>query len=133
MRAPLACPETECWQALFNDTVPADQRERYERHLESCPACQARLDRAEDGGDALLRLARQIGDPTLGPADATLSRVLERLVGEPAALAAGSDPAANAAGSPKMEPADLFFLHPANRPGVLGTLGEYEVLEVIDQ
>ena len=32
-----------------------------------------------------------------------------------------------------LEPADLYFLHPADRPDLLGTLGEYEVQEVIGQ
>jgi serine/threonine protein kinase len=120
MPAARDCPGSECWQALFNDTAPADQRERFERHLESCPACQGRLDRAEERGDPLLRLARRFGDPTIAPADPTLGEVLGRLL-EGKSL----DRPASA------KPADLYFLRPAGRPGVLGVLGGYEVHEVI--
>jgi hypothetical protein len=122
MSSPVDCPGIECWRALFDGTAPPDQREGFERHLESCPSCQARLDRAEECGDPLLRLARKVGDPTVAAADPTLADVVGRLIevkspGRPA-------PA---------EPADLYFLRPADRPGVLGTLGDYEVRGVIGQ
>jgi serine/threonine protein kinase len=119
MPPPPDCPEFDCWLAALDATPPAGQRERFERHLESCVACQARLDRVEEGEDALRRLGRQVGDPTLAPADPTLIQVLERLH----EVKSGDRPPA--------EPADLYFLRPADRPGVLGTLGEYEVREVI--
>ncbi len=44
MSAPLQCPGFDTWQVLFDD-APAGEWERFERHLESCPDCQARLDR----------------------------------------------------------------------------------------
>jgi hypothetical protein len=47
------CPRVECGQALFADTMPPDRRESYERHRESCLACQECRDRAEDGTNAL--------------------------------------------------------------------------------
>jgi serine/threonine protein kinase len=116
------CPQVECWQALFADTVPPDQRESYESHLESCPACQERLDRAEEEGNALRKLARRLGDPTTAVADPTLEQFLGRLHEEKP-----PDRSAPA------EPADLYFLRPPDRPGILGTLGAYEVREVIGQ
>ncbi len=122
MSAPLDCPGIECWQALFDDRLTPDQRERYERHLETCAACQERLDRAEEYRDALLGLFRQIGDPTIAPADPTLSHVLERLY-----ETKSPEP------TPPVEPADLYFLQPTDRPDLLGTLGPYEVQEVIGQ
>jgi anti-sigma factor RsiW len=79
MPAPLSCPEVEGWQALLDATLPPEQRERYERHLEACPACQERLDRTTAGGDPLRRLGRALGDPTRAPADPALAQVLERL------------------------------------------------------
>jgi hypothetical protein len=112
----------ECWRALIDDALSPDQREHCERHLESCAACQDRLHRAEECGEALRGLARRVGDPTLVPADPTLVEVLERLHGE-----AGPVRAAPA------EPPDLYFLQRADRPGVLGLLGGYEVREVIGQ
>jgi serine/threonine protein kinase len=120
MAAPLDCPGLEDWRALVAADLPPDQQERCQRHLESCPTCQAHLDRTEGGGDDLLRLARRVGDPTLAPADPSLVQVLEW-------LCEGTGRAAPA------EPVDLPFLRPADKPGVLGTLGAYEVQGVIGQ
>ncbi len=119
--APLECPGMEQWQALFGGALPADQRERYQGHLESCPACQDRLDRPDAFSNALREQARRLGDPTATPSDPVLTQILERLQGTPPPFATGN------------EPADLYFLQPTDRPGLLGTLGEYEVQEVIGQ
>src|SRR5947209_1690464 len=118
----LDCPEIERWQALLEDAVPPDQWDSYEQHLEACVACQERLHRAEACDEVVRRLGRQGGDPTATPLDPTLSGVLGRLHGEKSPIRTAP-----------LEPADLYFLRPGDRPGVLGTLGEYEVQEVIGQ
>jgi serine/threonine-protein kinase len=115
MNTPLDCPDPTCWQALLG-SLPPEQRQRYERHLETCPLCQERLDHVEPDQE-MLRLGQQFGDPTVEAADETLERIRERLHDCPA-------PAA---------PLDLFFLSAGTRPGLLGILGAYEVLEVIGQ
>jgi serine/threonine protein kinase len=122
MPAPLDCPGIEGWQALFGDTIPPQERENYERHLESCPVCQALLDRASRPDDDLLRLVRQSSDLTVRPADPSLTAVLQRLHEWKSPLQ----------GAP-VEPMDLYFLRPTDRPGLLGTLGDYEVQEAIGQ
>jgi serine/threonine-protein kinase len=122
MAAALDCPEMASWRALFDDALPPEERERYERHLESCPACQERLDQEELGEEVLRRMVRGVGDPPAVAADPTLSHFLER-------LREGQSP-----GRPtSREPPDLYFLQPAGRPDLLGTLGDYEVREVIGQ
>src|SRR5262245_23216092 len=118
MSAPLQCPEFESWEVLLDDEAPSGEWDRYERHLEACRACQARLDRAEGQPEMLRRVGQQFGDPTRVPCDPTLTRVLERLLeGKPAGRPA----------------ADLYFLRPSERPDLLGTLGDYEVTEVIGE
>ncbi len=122
MSRPLDCPSLERWQTLFGDTVCPAEREPYERHLETCQVCQERLDWVEELGGALRGLAREVGDPTTAPADPTVEQCLERLHEiKPA------EPISHP------EPVDLYFLRPADRPGLLGMLGEYEVQEVIGQ
>lgn len=121
MSAPIECPKLESWQALLDDLASADERKRYEQHLECCAVCQHQLDRAEDAGDDLLQLARRLGDPTAAPTDPTLVQVLGRLHDK----RPDSETAHN--------PADLYFLAPSDQPDVLGTLGDYEVHELIGQ
>jgi serine/threonine protein kinase len=118
----LDCPGSSCWRALLDAALPPEQQEDCERHLESCPACQERLRRAEEGDDVLLRLARQSGDPTAAPADPTLDRFLRR-------MRHAKGPQAKAC----REAPDLFFLDPTEEPALLGLLGPYEVREVIGQ
>jgi serine/threonine protein kinase len=116
------CPSLERWRTLLADDLAPDEEEICERHLRSCPACRELLDRAGEHGDALLGLAREVGDPTTIPADAELTQVLGHWH----------------AGSPRRppapaEPADLSFLHPGERTDVLGSLGAYAVRQVIGQ
>jgi serine/threonine protein kinase len=122
MPASLDCPEMECWEALFRDALPPGERERCERHLDSCPRCQECLDRPEEFGESLRQRARRVGDPTVAPPDPAWGRFVERMLGVRAA-------APTAVGAP----ADLYFLRPADRPGCLGTLGPYVVERVIGQ
>jgi serine/threonine protein kinase len=122
MPASLDCPSPERWQTLLADNLGADEEERCEQHLRLCPACQELLARIGDPGDALLGLARQMGDPTGAPADPTVAEIVDRLCeGQgPGRLSSAERPA-------------LEYLLPANRPGLLGILGKYEVAEVIGQ
>ncbi len=115
MSAPLQCPGFDTWQVLFDD-APAGEWERFERHLESCPDCQARLDRDEGQLEMLRRAGRQFGDPTRIPCDPTLAEVLDRLL-------EGTPPGRT----------DLYFLGPPPREDLLGTLGDYEVSRVIGE
>jgi serine/threonine protein kinase len=119
--APLECPGLDRWQALLGDTVPAEQRERYERHLESCPVCQERVHGAETI-EAERHIGKHLGDPTAVPPDPTLIQVLDRLHSLKSPLS-----------GTQVETADLYFLRPADRADILGTLGDYEVQEVIGQ
>ena len=116
------CPPLDCWPALLGDTLAATERESYERHLESCPACQEHLRRLDENEDDLRRLGRCIGDPSAAATDPTLIQVLGRLHESKAPPRTGP-----------LEPTDLYFLRPAEQSGVLGLLGDYEVLEVIGQ
>ncbi len=120
MTASLDCPGTEGWQSLLDLDLAPDQLSRWERHLQLCPACQDRLDRAAADEEEFRKWARRLGDPTAAPTDPTLIKLLER-------LKEGKGPPA------PVDAADLYFLRPSDRPGVLGTLGGYEVLEVVGQ
>jgi eukaryotic-like serine/threonine-protein kinase len=122
MTTPLDCPGTEGWQSLLDLDLAPDQLSCWERHLQLCPACQDRLDRAAADEEEFRKRVRRVGDPTAAPIDPTLSEFLER-------LQEGKD----LAPAPPTEPAELSYLRPSDRPDILGTLGVYEVREVIGQ
>jgi serine/threonine protein kinase len=122
MTIPPGCPEIADWQLSPDGPVSEDRQQEFDRHLESCPACQERLDQAGACGESITKTLRQVGDPTVRSSDWPLLQVMDRLC--------------DAWSPSKQEPepaADLFFLRPANLPGVLGLLGDYQVREVIGQ
>ena len=56
MSDPDHCPRIEEWQELFGAVVAPERWEAYERHLESCPDCQASLDSSLVRPDDLTRV-----------------------------------------------------------------------------
>jgi serine/threonine protein kinase len=122
MAAPHDCLGSESVQTLLATARSPDDQERCLRHLESCPSCRTQVAEIEAFGTEFLRLARQFGDTTNTPDDPILAEMLRQL---------------HEVHSPKtfgpVDPADLYFLHPTDRPDLLGTLGDYEVQEVIGQ
>ncbi len=121
MPRPLACPPADTWESLLDATLPPEQQEQLEGHLESCSACQERLDRGEGCGGDLLTRIRELRDLATEAADPTLARIVERLHEEKSLGRLA-----------QQEPVDLYFLRPAEPP-LLGYLDEYEVREVIGQ
>jgi serine/threonine protein kinase len=115
-----ACSEILCLQSLTDDAISPERRRQREAHLETCPTCQERLERAAAENEAPLAMALQEGDPTTRPADPTLSQLLTRLRNDDFPDVASSS-----------APLDLGFLAPATRPELLGTLGDYEITEVL--
>lgn len=115
------CPKPESWHLLLQDALPREQQEHYESHLEWCSACQELLHQTEQC-EGIRTLGQRVGDSTCASADQTLREFLER-------LQEGKTRDSAAA----LAPPDLYFLRPSDRPGILGTLGDYEVQEVIGQ
>ena len=114
------CSEITGLQSLLDDAISPDLRRRRESHLETCATCQERLDRVAAENDALLTMARQEGDPTTRPADPTLADLITRLRNDDFPEVPTSS-----------APLDLGFLGLAARPELLGTLGDYEIVDVL--
>ncbi len=123
MSQALSCSEIESWVQHPGSDLSASQAKQFEEHLESCPTCQALLDSSTQSADPLLNLARRFGDPTLAPTDTALDQVLSHLRVVHSPMRTEST----------IEPADLYFLRPPTRPGLLGMLANYEVEELIGQ
>ncbi len=118
MSPPHGCPEPAHLRQLLEEVLPPDVQADLTAHLQQCAPCRHRLEGLAAGrefwAEATHILRRQ---PHFGAAEPALERVLARLEGRPT-------PEASAIG-------DLGFLAPATRPGSLGRLGGYEILDVV--
>ena len=74
MEATRDCEAFAAEESLLNG-VP-DFEERYQAHLDSCPVCREKLDRAL-ADEQLLDTARRIGDPTVVPLEPAVAEVVE--------------------------------------------------------
>jgi Protein kinase domain len=113
----LTCPKTERWQALLADSAAPDEASELESHLSGCTRCRSVLDDLAVGSSGWLRDANRLAGHT--DADPMLTKTLHRLQD------AGLD---DDHGVP---PIALDFLNASDQPGILGTLGRYQVLAVI--
>ncbi len=130
-----ACPPNGRLKDLLAERLPPPEHDRLAAHLNSCRACQRRVEDLTSGHKAWPGLARKLSDRPPSPEPA-LKRVMEKLRG-------GIEPGVERSGTPGGEPeatrdeprmaADLplGFLSPPNKPGQLGCLERYEVLEEI--
>jgi len=110
----MSCPDVSDWQALLGETGTEGEPDDLVRHLEACADCQGTLQALAAESTVWEDAARGLGDGARG--EAALRRVVERLKTED---------------FPPPGDEDLSFLRPADRPGLLGLLGRYEVQEVI--
>jgi serine/threonine-protein kinase len=97
------CPDPTRLQGLLNATSPSDEQAELMEHLEGCAACRQRLEELAAGPESWRGVVRNLGGET-GP--------------EPAHAGAATG--------------DSFpFLDPPAKPGQLGTLAHYEILELV--
>src|SRR5262245_6511849 len=97
------CPEPARLRRLLDATSPGEEHAALMEHLEGCDACRQTLEGLAAGGRSWADVARNLRGGT-GPAPTQ----------------------AEAAGG-----GSLDFLDPPEKPGQLGKLDHYEVLEVI--
>ncbi|HEY1381299.1 MAG TPA: protein kinase, partial [Gemmataceae bacterium] len=115
------CPDRQRWRALLADDLPAAEQADLNGHLELCPDCQRTLEECAAHRTAWAVTARSLGQP--GPTrEAALRDVIDRLKLDPDA---DRDDGHDGAELP------LDFLDPPGRPGSLGRIGPYEVLEEV--
>ena len=107
------CPNLQTLQALLGETE-TDSGEEMLAHLECCKACQDALDTLAGDSAAWQLTATGLAEPTRH--ESALRDIVRRLKDEEL-LYADDD--------------DFSFLHPADKPGVLGLLGQYEIQEQI--
>ncbi len=113
------CPPANRWRALLADDLPPAEQADLSGHLELCPACQRTLEECAAHRDAWTA-ARSLGALTQARSP-VLSDVIDQLKLDPESDHGSSDGAQ----------LPLDFLDPPDRPGPLGRIGQYEVLEEV--
>jgi serine/threonine-protein kinase len=117
MRDP--CPDLDRLRQLVEETLPAADQEAMQAHLERCEECQRRLEKLAANQGSWARAARHLGEPA---PEAPTGPALHRMMSE---LRAPGRPPDGA------DADDLALLGPGARPGSLGRLGHYEIVEVL--
>jgi serine/threonine protein kinase len=103
----------------LHDNLPPAEQVELNGHLEICPDCQRTLEECAANRASWADAPRYLGQP--GPTrDQALRDVMDRLKTAPHAADEADD-----------DPLPLDFLDPSDRPGSLGRLGPYEILEEI--
>lgn len=125
MTATSACPEIAAIERLVEGSAGADEQQQLLEHVERCSACQQRLERFATEGTTLHELARRMAAVSFDSTAASppLAEAIRQLKED--ARPAKAEPAARGGELP-----DGFFA-PADRPGQLGRLGDYEVQEEV--
>lgn len=106
-----ACPTNDRWSALLAEDVTSNDAAELEAHLATCARCRETLDSEAVGRSGWLRDASRLAARDQQAPELTLT--LERLV------------------DVRPDEEGLSFLKPSTLPGVIGTLGRYQVLSVL--
>jgi len=101
--------DTRRLDLFLQDRLPDDFRQELEKHLDGCPACRDKLDELAGGARWWSELRQHLGGS-----------------GGPEVW-----PTCDADWPAPGPERDLQFLTPSDKPGALGKLGQYEVLEVL--
>jgi anti-sigma factor RsiW len=125
MSATISCPKADVLTRLLDGALSEPELNDLTSHLDGCPRCQQAVQELASGGQTWAEVA------------AYLKREHSRTDQEPALQQAVVDlagPAPN--GETQTEPGaavddSLTFLKPSSRPGSLGRLDHYEVLELV--
>ncbi len=123
---PISCPVPLVLKRLLDGSLSSPEQEAIEHHLDTCEACQARLDSLAGGDEDLPRQMQNLGEgPGADPPG------LKRVMG---ILKDGLEPGMETTGSTVSAPSEILgFLDPSDASGDLGKLGPYRVQEVLGQ
>src|SRR5579871_3909447 len=111
------CPDAASLRNLLDGRLSDEQQAYWNRHLESCPNCQQRLESLAAGKDTWTYAAQSL-NAGAEPPELGLERIMsesKRKYGEAEATAEMT----------------LDFLEPSSDPSHLGKLDQYEVIEVL--
>jgi WD40 repeat protein len=108
---------------LLDGVLARDEQVVLSRHLDTCESCQQTLEELAAGDRPWTKAARWMGRQW-GRIDPALQEAMQVLKGEGGQTEAQAEVASG-------DDESLSFLSPPDKPGQLGRLDQYEVLEVI--
>ena len=117
------CPSPEHWQDFLKGRLLKGDHFRMAAHLEHCDPCQRRMEELVAGKKSWSGLAPKF-DPRPPAPDPELQKIMAQLKAEEKAIKTADQPVLRA-------DLPLGFLDPPEKPGQLGRLGRYEILEEI--
>ncbi|MGH7174195.1 MAG: protein kinase domain-containing protein, partial [Gemmataceae bacterium] len=118
----LSCPSLHRLKDFLAERLPSQERARLAAHLEACTACQHHVEELSAGHKSWAGMARKLSEFSAAPEPA-LRKVMDKM--KEGDVEETSDEPAFAGDLP------LGFLSPTDKPGQLGRLERYEVLEEI--
>ena len=121
----MTCPLPQQLQQLIDETLPGDQQTALQSHLETCAACQKKVEQLAAGGVTWDKAADILNDKP-NPTETALIDAVEKLQDTP--TSAINTQAENVA-RPIDE--DLSFLQPSQKANSIGRLDKYEILSVV--
>jgi hypothetical protein len=122
------CPDPNRLEGLLHGSLSDEQQRELTQHLDTCDRCQQRLEALAGGNSSWSHGIRRAGEqpPASDSAFWTALRALEKEVhaADTQAEQAESDPTTS-------EELRLDFLSPSEKPGHLGRLDHFEIVEII--
>src|SRR5438874_4215088 len=148
MREPASCPEQSQLLHLLDAALTESEQTALTQHLDACPRCQQAVQELASGGKSWSEIAVHLGQEAPGSCrEPGLDRVVAKLAGPTGptdsglpgdGLAAGEAGSSvrNGQGSPTLNHVtdvrlSLDFLAAPRKPGHLGQLDHYEIIEVV--
>jgi uncharacterized protein (TIGR03067 family) len=119
------CPDPTRLSALLHGALSDTEQNELTIHLETCTTCQETLQGLAAGSGSWDGVAQQLGSDDT-PAESALHDLMNRMAG--ATLQSETQ---TGGGTNHVDDTSLSFLGPAEKPGHLGRLSHYEILEVI--
>ncbi|HWG47787.1 MAG TPA: serine/threonine-protein kinase [Gemmataceae bacterium] len=116
------CPDLSLLKKLLDGSVAEPEQDALHKHLETCAACQQRLEKLAAGVDSWAAVAGHLGGSEPGN-NAALRQAMEQLQQAPAIPT--QDEAEGC------EEISLAFLDPPAKPRQLGKLDHYEIIEMV--
>ncbi len=115
------CPSPDRLRGLLSGELPASDQDAVTKHIEACASCQRTL-------DSWLSSPSVEGLAAAGKDSATQEFALRELMDHVKKKSIG---AMTQAESEAVNPDDLVYLKPSNKPGTLGRLHHYDILQIL--